>query len=100
MDLARQNEIIAKLTEKGAILPCPRCGRQQFTIIDGYGAPQVQDQMKGFVLGGKTIPSVIVACSNCGWLAFHALGALESLPAEEKTASPNPEPPKERVETT
>jgi ribosomal protein S27AE len=93
MDNERQQELIKKLTEKGAILPCPRCGNGNFSVIDGYGYQTLQDVPRGFVIGGKGIPTVITACNNCGFLAFHALGALEKLPEPEKPSPPPPEPP-------
>ena len=91
MDTERQQELIKKLSEKGATLPCPRCGTGNFTIIDGYGYQTLQDAPKDFVIGGKGIPTVIVACNNCGNLAFHALGALEKLQESEKLSPPTQE---------
>ncbi len=91
MDIERQQELIKKLSDKGATLPCPRCGTGGFTIIDGYGYQTLQSAPKGFVIGGKGIPTVIVACNNCGFLAFHALGALEKLEEPEKPAPPTQE---------
>ena len=78
----RKKEIIKALEERGAKLPCPRCGNQQFTLVEGYFNQTVQTELKGFVLGGPAIPSVVVACSKCGFLSQHALGALGLLPKE------------------
>ena len=84
MDKAQKDKIIQKLVEKGAVLPCPRCGNKEFTIIDGYFNQTLQDELQGLVIGGPSIPSVVTACGRCGFLAQHALGALGMLPPQEK----------------
>lgn len=92
MDNERQLELIKKITDKGATLPCPRCGQASFSVIEGYGYHTLQDVPQGFVIGGKGIPSVITVCNNCGFLAFHALGALEKLTEPEKATAHPPAP--------
>jgi ribosomal protein S27AE len=90
MDKARQEEIIRKLEEKGAKLPCPRCGNGSFTIVDGYFNQTLQNELTGLIIGGPSVPSIVTVCSRCGFLAQHALGALESLPQpkEQQQAAP------------
>ncbi len=79
-----QKDIIIKaLTDRGAKLPCPRCGNDTFTLLDGYFNQIIQTETKGIVLGGRTIPSIVVACNQCGYLSQHALGVLGLLPKEE-----------------
>lgn len=80
---AEKDKIIKALTERGASLPCPRCGNDAFTLLDGYFNQVIQEDPKGIVLGGRTIPSVVVACNRCGYLAQHALGVLGLLAKEE-----------------
>lgn len=70
---------IKELEKKGAILPCHRCGSTSFTLIDQYSNFIIQDSPQGIVLGGTTIPIILVACSNCGAITPHALGAFEKL---------------------
>lgn len=84
MDQAKRDEIAKRLTEKGAVQPCPRCGHNQFTVIDGYFNHTVQQELKGLILGGQSIPCAIVICVNCGYLSQHALGALGLLSPDEK----------------
>ncbi len=84
MDQKTRDEIADRLKEKGAVLPCPRCGNVSFFVIDGYLNPTLQDRLQGLVIGGRSIPSAIVACNRCGFLSQHALGALGLLPSEEK----------------
>ncbi len=84
MEQSEKDKIIAKLNEKGANNPCPRCNHSQFSLIDGYILPTLQKDIGNIVLGGQTIPTIIVACNNCGFLSHHALGALELLPPESE----------------
>ncbi len=79
----RKQEIIKALDEHGARLPCPRCGNPNFILIDGYFNQTIQTELQGLVLGGPSVPSVVVACSKCGFLSQYALGILGLLPKEE-----------------
>ncbi|OGH05860.1 MAG: hypothetical protein A2W22_05400 [Candidatus Levybacteria bacterium RBG_16_35_11] len=79
----RKQEIIKALEKQGARLPCPRCGNQQFILIDGYFNQTIQNELQGMLIGGKSIPSVVIACNRCGFLSQHALGILGLLPKEE-----------------
>ena len=80
-----KDNIITILTEKGAVKPCHRCGRNKFELLDGYRRIALQDDFQGgFVIGGPSVPAVCVACSNCGAVTSHALGALGLLPAKKK----------------
>jgi ribosomal protein L37E len=79
----QKDAIIKVLSERGANLPCPRCGNNAFTLLDGYFNQVIQDEPKGIVLGGRTIPSIVVACKRCGYLSQHAIGVLGLLPKEE-----------------
>jgi len=79
----QKDAIIKALSDRGASLPCPRCGNNAFTLLDGYFNQIIQDEPKGIVLGGRTIPSIVVACKRCGYLSQHAIGVLGLLPKEE-----------------
>jgi ribosomal protein L37E len=78
-----QNTIIKALESAGVKLPCPRCGNDSFTLLNGYFNHTIQNDPKGMVLGGPSLPSVVVACDRCGYLSQHALGILGLLPKEE-----------------
>ncbi len=78
-----KEKIIKSLDERGAKLPCPRCGNNSFTLLDGYFNQTIQTELKGMVIGGPSVPSVVVACNQCGYLSQHALGPLGLLPKEE-----------------
>ena len=79
----KKQEIIKALEERGAKLPCPRCGNQSFTLIGGYFNQTIQTDLKGMALGGPSVPSVVVVCKRCGYLSQHALGVIGLLPKEE-----------------
>jgi hypothetical protein len=79
----RKKEIIKALEDRGAKLPCPRCSNPSFTLLDGYFNQTIQTNLRGIVLGGPSVPTVVVACTRCGYLSQHALGALGLLPKEE-----------------
>lgn len=80
MTQEEKDKIIHKLTEKGAQHPCPRCGHKSFTLLDGYFSHPLQANISDLVLGGISVPSVVVVCTNCGFLSQHALGSLGLLP--------------------
>jgi ribosomal protein S27AE len=79
----QKKRIIEALNEKGAKLPCPRCGNESFALLDGYFNHTLQTELKGIIIGGPSVPSVVVTCVRCGFLSQHALGVLGLLPREE-----------------
>lgn len=84
MDKKTKDDIAARLTERGATNPCPRCGNNAFTVIDGYINHTLQDELRGLVIGGRSIPTAVIACNRCGFLSLHALGALGLLPESKE----------------
>jgi len=75
-----KRKIIQALESSGARLPCPRCGNSHFTLLDGYFNQPLNAELGSIVIGGRTVPSVVLTCSRCGYLSQHALGALVPLP--------------------
>lgn len=84
MNSEEKEKIIKALEERSAKNPCPRCGNQQFALLDGYFNQTIQNKLEGIVIGGPSIPSVIVVCNRCGFMSQHALGSLGMLPDEKK----------------
>jgi len=82
-----KQKIIRALDERGANLPCPRCGNESFTLAGGYFHQGIQTDPQVNLIGGPSIPSVVVICNQCGYLSQHALGALGLLSKEGKTKS-------------
>jgi len=70
------------LKTKNAVKPCPRCGNQSFTLIDGMFKHFLQLRLEDTAIGGPSVPTIVVGCTNCGWLAEHAMGALGLLPEQ------------------
>jgi len=77
-----KERILQALEDRGVKLPCPRCGNSSFTLLDGYFNQTIQTDLKGTVIGGPSVPSVVAICDRCGYLSQHALGALGLLPKE------------------
>ncbi|NUN47666.1 MAG: hypothetical protein HUU15_02395 [Candidatus Brocadiae bacterium] len=71
-----QKRIIEALNNKGANKACPRCGHGMFGLVNKYHVASLQDSHEGLVFQGDGLPTVIVNCQNCGWLAHHALYLL------------------------
>lgn len=76
----KKEEIAKILDEKLKGIKCPMCHKDSFIIADGYFNNVLQDNLDGLVLGGSTIPTISIICSNCGFVSQHALGALGLLP--------------------
>lgn len=72
-----KDDVVKKLTEKGALLPCSRCGSRSFTVLDGYSKVMLDNEIDGSIrIGGPMVPVAVVACTKCGAITMHALGAL------------------------
>ena len=76
----QKNAIIAALEKAGARAPCPRCGNAAFTLLGGYFVHHLQFGLPDFSFANPSVPTAVVACNRCGFLAQHALGALGLLP--------------------
>lgn len=70
-----RNDIVKRLHDRGVNRPCPRCGSEQFSLLDGYAVFGLVDRLDDEGVR-HLAPSVCVACSRCGYLTFHAMGAL------------------------
>ena len=76
----QQKKIVATLKEHGVKLQCPMCNNTRFDLLDGYFNEPIQKTIPGHVLGGPSIPSVGIVCTQCGFISHHALGALGLMP--------------------
>jgi hypothetical protein len=68
-------KIIKALQDRGAVLPCGRCGNNNFSLSEGLVTNLLGDG-KNFTLGGPAIPSVLLICTRCGAMYQHAVGVL------------------------
>ena len=75
MKRPEDKEIIEKLEERGASMPCARCGNEAFSLV-ATTTLSIQDDLSELKLGGVTVPCAIIACNRCGSISLHALGAL------------------------
>jgi hypothetical protein len=80
-----KKRIIDALNAKLAVHPCPRCGNPSFTLLPGYINQPLSEQISQIVLGGLTVPTIAVACTNCGFLSLHAAGVLGLIPPQPQT---------------
>ena len=78
----QKQKVLEALDKAGANLPCPRCGNGHFSLVDGYFNHPIQTSLGGLVIGGPSVPSVVVVCNQCGFISQHALGALNLLPKQ------------------
>lgn len=85
VDQARSTRIIEALNSKGVNKPCPRCGHLHFSVVAETFIP-INNEPNVISVGGPVVPTVIVACSNCGFVTQHALGALGLAPLERANA--------------
>jgi ribosomal protein S27AE len=83
MDKEAKQKVIEELEQRGANLPCPRCGNPKFILMDGFLNNPIQNELTGALMfGGPTVPSIVTVCSKCGFMAQHALGALQLLESD------------------
>jgi hypothetical protein len=51
--------------------------------MDGFLNNPIQNELTGALMfGGPTVPSIVTVCSKCGFMAQHALGALQLLESD------------------
>ncbi|MAZ65552.1 MAG: hypothetical protein CMF25_00385 [Kangiellaceae bacterium] len=75
MEQKRLDECVQALNSRGVKLPCPRCGQKSFSIVAETIIP-INDKPNVVAVGGPSIPTIIVACDNCGYITQHAQGPL------------------------
>jgi predicted nucleic-acid-binding Zn-ribbon protein len=77
LDKNRQEQIITTLKQKGASQPCPRCRNLEFDIVGEAEIPLIANQLARWSESlSAHIPILLVACSNCGYIAMHAIAVL------------------------
>jgi predicted RNA-binding Zn-ribbon protein involved in translation (DUF1610 family) len=71
---------IKRLQDKGATLPCPACGHEDFTLVDGDFKQEFIDWGESplAALGVRPAPIrrsinyIVLVCDNCGYIRQHA----------------------------
>jgi hypothetical protein len=63
------------LARKGADRPCPACNRKDWGV--GKGTVLIQAlEPSGHFIAGRGVETIVVYCSNCGYLRLHAAALL------------------------
>ena len=78
------NKILEELKKRGVSKTCPMCGNPHFTIAPAYFVNLLQTSVGNLTLGGKSIPSIPIICTNCGFISQHAIGVLGFMPKESQ----------------
>jgi len=75
-------EIIKILESKKAILPCPSCGNDAFTLLDGFFTQEFMGWGSIFTTAGgpRSITYIALVCDNCGFVRHHAIKPLGITP--------------------
>jgi hypothetical protein len=73
---AQQKQIVHRLRELGATLPCPRCGAASFSLVKELSTMPVDPATSAALVDGLTLPAVLLMCDQCGFLSSHALTVL------------------------
>jgi len=66
-------------------IACPICGFETFILANGFAEEVIQDQDEGARVSDKSIPEMVVACENCGYVMKFALGLLGMLADNSKS---------------
>jgi hypothetical protein len=87
----QKNKIKLALDSKILGLTCPMCQSKKFVLADGYFNNTMQTDFNALIVGGQSIPTIGIICTNCGFLSQHAIGVLGLLPKPEnqETNEPN-----------
>ena len=79
-----KKKVVDKLNERGVHPVCPMCGNKNFSLAEGYFNNILQGSIQSaLVLGGPSVPTIAIICTNCGFTSQHALGALGLLQYKE-----------------
>lgn len=80
-----QENLNKKLQEKGRSLLCPVCANNNFVLAEGFVNELLQENMGGgLVIGGPSIPEVVVVCNHCGYVMKFSAGLLGLLPEKNE----------------
>lgn len=80
LDEAKKKEIVdlisARLAKGGRGASCPMCGHDGFALADGYFSNALQADFQNITLGGPSVPTAAIICTNCGFVSQHAIGVI------------------------
>ena len=73
---AQQEQIVHRLRELGATLPCPRCAAAAFSLVKELSSVSVDVDAGTAHACDLILPTVLLVCNQCGFLSSHALTVL------------------------
>ena len=79
----QKDKIKVAFDSKIQSLTCPMCQNKSFVMADGYFNNTMQEDFSALIVGGQSIPTIGVICTNCGFVSQHAIGVLGLLPKPE-----------------
>jgi transcription elongation factor Elf1 len=72
-------ELDEKIEKLNKNFQCPICKHKNFNVVDGFTKRNI-DKNLSVINFGMNIPSISIVCTNCGYIADFAIGALGFLP--------------------
>jgi hypothetical protein len=76
-----QERIKTWLAEKRAILPCPVCGNNGWSIAENLALGPLFIPGGAFVIGAG-FPAVLIVCTRCTFFRWHSAVAMGIVPQE------------------
>lgn len=84
-----RQEYIDELQKRNAKNPCHRCRNHNFTLLDGYSYLPIQEKVKEKIIGGPTVPAILIVCNKCGAITPHAIGVFRPFNNSKKEEGQN-----------
>ena len=74
--------------ERGSLPTCPICTHPNWQFVDTYVKNMLGDDLRSLSIGGPSLPTIAVACKNCGFVAQFSLGILGLFPERADESAP------------
>lgn len=81
-----QQKLIEALQRTGADRACPRCGHDDFQLLDGYISLPVQARLGDGPVA--SVPTVATVCERCGYLSQHLVNVLLAQDIDDAPGGP------------
>lgn len=67
------------LQEKKVVAECPRCGTNEWST-DLLALPVLSYPVTGSQVSRSDVPTLLLICRHCGWIAMHSVKILQTEP--------------------
>ncbi len=84
--------VIQALQTKGLTGDCPMCKKNQWVVHEVPISVPVYEGTGQVKFPGTSMPMAAMICRNCGFSAFHSLGALGLINTQGNAQAPAGEP--------